>query len=90
MKRLLAIEAQNRVDKQGPILERLAKATDISVAELLSEAERVNVATANLTYRERMAWIAADCGMSVDELEAEADALLAFDGDEKSGQNTSI
>jgi len=86
MKRLEAIEAQNRLDKQGPYLERLASNSGISINEILAEAERVNVATAMLTHREQLEWIAADAGMSVTELLAEADALLAFDGDETSGQ----
>jgi transcriptional regulator with XRE-family HTH domain len=81
MKRLEAIEAQNRVDKQGPHLERLAAATGISVGEILSEASRVEAATSNLTHHERIGWIAADCGLTIDELLAEADALLADDPD---------
>jgi hypothetical protein len=86
MRRLEAIEEQNRVDKKGPYLERLSAASGISVQEILAEAGRVNLATAHLTHHERTAWIARDCGLTVDELEAEANALLAFDGDEKSGQ----
>ena len=86
VKRLLALEAQNRRDAQEPHLARLAAATGISVQEILAEAARVEAATSNLTHHERIGWIAADAGMSVDELEAEANALLAFDGDEKSGQ----
>jgi len=82
MRRLEVLEAQNRRDEQGPHLERLSKATGISVGEILSEAERVNVATNGLNYRDRMAWVAADCGMSVDALEAEANALLPPNGDD--------
>ncbi len=81
MNRLAALEAQNRLDEQAPHLERLAAATGISVQEILAEAARVNVATDGLNYRDRMAWVAADCGMSVAELEAEASALLADDPD---------
>lgn len=81
MRRLEELEAQARVDKQGPHLERLAAATGISVQEILAEAARVNVATDGLNYRDRMAWVASDCGMTVDELEAEANALLADDLD---------
>jgi|GEM_PF-4299988 hypothetical protein len=79
MKRLEALEAQARVDAQGPSLERLAAASGISIGEILAEASRVEAATSNLTYRERLAWIAADCGISVDALEAEANSLLAPD-----------
>ena len=79
MKRLEAIEAQNRRDEEGPHLERLSKATGISIGEILAEAERVNVATAHLNYRDRMAWVAADAGMTVVELEDEANRLLAVD-----------
>jgi hypothetical protein len=85
MRRLLAIEEQNRVDKQGPNLERLSAATGISVGEILAEAERVNVATAHLNYRQRLEWVAADAGMSVVELEAGADALLAGDDGDNLG-----
>ncbi len=81
MNRLAALEAQNRLDEQGPYLERLAAATGISVQEILAEAARVNVATDGLNYRDRMAWVASDCGISVAELEAEANALLADDPD---------
>jgi hypothetical protein len=81
MNRLAALEAQNRLDEQGPYLERLSAATGISVQEILAEAERVNVATDGLNYRDRMAWVASDCGISVAELEAEANALLADDPD---------
>jgi hypothetical protein len=77
MKRLEALEAQNRVDEQGPLLERLSAATDISVAEIMAESQRVSVATAHLTYRQQLEWIASDCGMSVSELEDAANALLA-------------
>ncbi len=90
MKRLEAIEAQNRRDEQGPSLARLSAASGISVGEILSEAARVEAATDNLTHRERLGWIAADAGLTIDELLAQADALLAFDGDETSGQNTSF
>jgi hypothetical protein len=86
MKRLLAIEEQNRVDKQGPYLERLATNSGISINEILAESERIHSATAMLTHREQLEWVAADAGMTIDELLAEADALLAFEGDEKSGQ----
>ncbi len=81
MNRLAVLEAQNRLDEQGPYLERLSAATGISVQEILAEAERVNVATDGLNYRDRMAWVASDCGISVAELEAEANALLADDPD---------
>ncbi len=86
MNRLAALEAQNRLDEQGPYLERLATNSGISINEILAESERIHSATAMLTRREQLEWIAADAGMSVTELLAEADALLAFDGDEKSGQ----
>jgi len=82
MKRLLALEAQNRADAQAPHLERLSKASGISVGEILSEAARVEAACGNLTHRERLGWIAADCGLTIDELLAQADALLVDDGDD--------
>ncbi len=77
MKRLLALEEQQRADAQTPHLERLSAATGISVQEILAEAHRVNVATAHLSYRQQLEWIASDCGMSVSELEDAANALLA-------------
>ncbi len=79
MKRLEALEAQNRLDKRGPYLERLSTNSGISVQEILAEASRVEAATSNLTHHERIGWIAADAGMSVTELLAQADALLAGD-----------
>jgi len=79
MKRLLALEAQSRLDAQGPLLDDLAAASGVSTVEILAEAERIEAATGSLTYRERLAWIAADCGLTVDALEAEADQLLAPD-----------
>jgi hypothetical protein len=81
MRRLEALEAEARLDAQGPLLERLATNSGISVGEILAEAERIETVTVHLTHRERLAWIAADCGVSVDELEAEANALLAPDGE---------
>ena len=79
MRRLEALEADARLDAQAPHLERLSKATGISVGEILAEAGRVNAATAHLNYRQRLEWIAADAGMSVSELEDEANRLLAVD-----------
>ena len=79
MRRLEELESQARRDAQEPHLARLSAATGISIGEILSEAARVEVATANLTYRQRLEWIAADAGMSVDELEDEANRLLALD-----------
>ena len=76
MKRLLALEEQNRLDAQVPLLEDLATATGISVAEIMAEVERVQTSTAHLNDRQRLGWIADDCGMSVAELEDEADLLL--------------
>jgi len=48
----------------------------------LAEAARVEAACGNLTHRERLGWIAADANMTIDELLAESDALLAGDGDD--------
>jgi len=79
MKRLMAIEEQNRRDAQEPHLARLAAATGISVQEILAEAARVEAATAHLNYRQRLEWVAADAGMSVVELEDAANRLLAVD-----------
>jgi hypothetical protein len=81
VRRLEALEAEARLDAQGPLLARLATNSGISVGEILSEASRVEIATAHLNYRQRLEWIAADAGMTVAELEAEADALLADDPD---------
>jgi hypothetical protein len=49
--------------------------------EILAEAARVEAATAHLTHREQLEWVAADAGVTVGELLAEADALLADDPD---------
>jgi len=76
-RRLDALEDQSRRDDLGPYLERLAVASGLTVGEITVEAERVTMATEGLSRPEVLGWIAADCGMSVDALEAEADALLA-------------
>jgi hypothetical protein len=81
MRRLEVLEADARRDAQAPHLERLSAATGISTVEILAEAARVEAACGNLTHRERLCWIAADAGMTIDELLAEADALLADDPD---------
>jgi len=81
MRRLAELESQARRDAQEPHLARLAAVSGVSVQEILAEAARVANATSNLTHREQLEWIAADCGLTIDELLAEADALLVDDGD---------
>jgi hypothetical protein len=62
-------------------LESLAAQTGISAGEIRAEAERVLMATEGQSRAEVLAWIAADCGMTVDDLAAEADVLLAASGE---------
>jgi hypothetical protein len=77
LKRLEVLEAETRRDDLGPFLERLAATTGITAGEIVAEAERVMLATEGQSRAGVLAWIALDCGMTVDALAAEADVLLA-------------
>jgi hypothetical protein len=76
-RRLEVLEAETRRDDLDPFLARLAATSGITVGEILAEAERVTRATEGQSMASTLAWIADDCGMTVEALAAEADVLLA-------------
>ncbi len=80
LRRLEVLEAEARRASLGPFLDRLAATTGITVGEIMAEAERVTRATEGQSMTSTLAWIALDCGMTVDDLAAEADVLLAAAG----------
>ena len=80
VRRLEALEARAPWGGPGPVmrfLPRIAKECGVSEADLIAEAHRIAAATAGMTEREGTAWVAAEVGVTVEELEANCAANRA-------------
>ena len=74
--RIASLEAAAAARQIAPFLESLAAKTGIPAAEIWAEAERVVEATDGLTEHQRIAFIAWETGVPVEQIEREAAALL--------------
>lgn len=75
LKRLEALEAQNRRRELEPLLERLSAETGVSVDDILIEAERLR----SVYGTDRLAiecGIAREMGITVEQIRAEATQVI--------------
>lgn len=75
--RLEALEAAGSRIVAGAMAASIAGASNISLDELTAEADRILAATPDYSPAARLAWMAADADVPVDQLREGAAALLA-------------
>lgn len=82
LRRLDAIEPDLRArmplsDELEAMLSRYAGIAGVTVDELRADAVRIAWETRGMTADERLAWVAADAGCTVDEFRRDLEGLMA-------------
>ncbi len=82
MRRIEHLETASARTNLGPLVERIAAVSGITVGEIMAEADRILAATPDMTPGQRLDWLAHDSGTTVAELQAQSAHLLAAAGED--------